>query len=155
MAISPTLQKYLTNHVIAYELLPHSHTTNSLNTANSAHIPGANMAKSVIFEDEDGYLMAVVPATEHVKIRELNQALKRNMGLATEMELHYLFKDCEVGAIPPIGPAYGMETVVDESLMLCNDVYFEAGDHEGLVHVEGTSFRKLLRASLHANICIH
>lgn len=155
MAISPTLQKYLAEHAIAYELLPHSHTATSLNTATAAHIPETNMAKSVILEDENGYLMAVVPATEHVKIRELNQTLHRNMGLATEMELHDLFEDCEVGAIPPIGPAYGMETVVDDSLMQCNDVYFEAGDHEELVHIKGAAFRKLMQASLRANICIH
>lgn len=155
MAISPTLQKYLAGHDIAYELVPHTHTATSLNTAKAAHIPGYNMAKSVILEDDDGYLMAVIPATEHVKIRELNQTLNRNMGLATEMELQRLFQDCEIGAIPPVGSAYGMETVVDESLMTCNDVYFEGGDHEELVHLKGASFRKLMQTSMHVNICMH
>jgi Ala-tRNA(Pro) deacylase len=155
MAMSPTLQKFLTQNAIPYEILPHSHTSTSLNSASAAHIPGNNMAKSVILEDEDGYLMAVIPATRHVKIRELNQTLNRNMGLATEMELYRLFSDCDVGAIPPVGQAYGMVTVVDDSLMQCNDVYFEAGDHEELVHVKGTSFRKLMEKSQHANLCAH
>lgn len=155
MAMSPTLRKFLSDNAIAYELLPHTHTATSLNSASAAHVPGNKMAKSVILEDEDGYLMAVIPATEHVKIRELNQTLNRNMGLATEIELHHLFQDCEIGAIPPVGLAYGVETVVDDSLMLCNDVYFEAGDHEELVHVKGASFRKLMNESLHANLCMH
>lgn len=155
MAMSPTLQKFLTDNAIAYEILPHKKTATSLNSATAAHVPGYKIAKSVILEDEDGYLMAVIPATEHVKIRELNQTLNRNMGLATEMELHHLFMDCDVGAIPPIGIAYGVETVVDDSLMQCNDVYFEAGDHAELIHVKGASFRKMMHDSQHANLCTH
>ena len=155
MAMSPTLQKFLTEHAVPYEILPHTHTATSLNSASAAHVPGNKMAKSVILEDEDGYLMAVIPATEHVKIRELNQVLNRNMGLATEMELRHLFRDCEIGAIPPVGLAFGMQTIVDDSLMRCNDVYFEAGDHEELIHVKGTSFRKLMQDSMHANLCAH
>jgi Ala-tRNA(Pro) deacylase len=155
MAISPTIQKYLTENEIPYEVIAHSHTSTSLNSASAAHIPGSKMAKPVILEDEDGYLMAVIPATEHVKIRELNQSLNRNMGLATEMELHSLFKDCDIGAIPPIGQAYGVTTVIDESLMQCNDIYFEAGDHEELIHIKGSSFRKLMQNTRHVNLCMH
>jgi Ala-tRNA(Pro) deacylase len=155
MAMSPTLQKFLTDNAIAYEILPHALTSTSLNSASAAHVPGSNMAKSVILEDEDGYLMAVIPATEHVKIRELNQTLHRNMGLATERELYQLFQDCDLGAIPPVGMAYGVATIVDDSLMRSNDVYFEAGDHAELIHVKGASFRKLMQDSLHANLCTH
>ena len=126
-----------------------------MNSASAAHVPGTYVAKPVILEDEDGYLMAVIPANQHVKIRELNQTLNRNMGLATEWELQKLFSDCEVGAIPPIGQAYGITTVIDDSLLQCPDVYFEAGDHEELVHIKGSSFRKLMQASQHAQLCIH
>jgi len=155
MAISPTLRKFLSDNAIAYDILPHSPTVTSLNTAYAARIPGNKMAKSVVLEDEDGYLMAIIPADEHVKIRELNHALHRNMGLATEMELHHLFTDCMIGAIPPVGMAYGVKTVVDDRLLQSDDVYFEGGDHEELVHVKGTSFRKMMNHSQHANLCTH
>ncbi|MBI1421934.1 MAG: hypothetical protein GC149_00625 [Gammaproteobacteria bacterium] len=155
MAISPTLQKFLNDNAIAYEVLSHSPTATSLNSAHAAHIPGNKMAKPVILEDEDGYLMAVIPANEHVKIRELNHSLKRNVGLATERELYRLFSDCVIGAIPPVGAAYGMQTVVDDSLLQCDDVYFEAGDHEELIHVKGVSFRKMMAHSQHARLCTH
>lgn len=155
MAMSLTLQRFLSQHSIAYEILSHAPTSTSLNSASAAHIPGSKLAKPVILEDEDGYLMAVIPATEHLKIGKLNQTLHRSMGLATEMELHDLFADCETGAIPPIGQAFGMETVVDDSLMQCNDVYFEAGDHNELIHVKGSSFRKMMKDSRHTDLCQH
>lgn len=153
MAIAQTLQKYLADHGVAYDLLPHRHTSSSMNSAQSAHIGGRYLAKSVILEDELGYLMAVVPATEHVKFRKVNHVLNRHFGMAVESELEPLFSDCELGAIPAVGEAYSMETIVDDKLENCSDVYFEAGDHEELVHVKGSSFRKLMKDSHHATIC--
>jgi len=153
MAIALTLQKYLADNGVAYDLLPHHHTSSSMNTAKSAHIPGKNLAKSVILEDENGYLMAVIPATEHVKFRKVNHAVNRHMGMATESELESLFFDCELGAIPAVGEAYSMESIVDDKLEDCSDIYFESGDHEKLVHIKGSSFRKLMKYSQHASIC--
>jgi Ala-tRNA(Pro) deacylase len=77
------------------------------------------------------------------------------LGLATESELVGLFKDCEIGAIPPIGPAYGIETVVDDSLLQENDVYFEAGDHEELIHVSGKQFRDLVAGARYGRFSHH
>jgi len=58
-----------------------------------------------------------------------------------------LFDDCEPGAVPPLGPAYGIETLLDESLTSVADVFFEAGDHELLVHLRGEIFQALLRGA--------
>jgi len=153
MALALTLQKYLAEKGVAYDLLPHTHTSSSMNTAGAAHIEAEFLAKSVILEDEDGYLMAVVPATKHVKIGKVNQALNRHMGLATEPELESLFFDCKLGAIPAVGTAYSMETIVDDHLSEYPDIYFEAGDHKELVHMTGRSFRRLMKHSAHAKIC--
>jgi len=153
MTMARTLQTYLAHKGIAYDILPHRHTDTSINSANTAHIPAEQLAKSVILEDENGYVMAVIPADRHVRIGRLNQLLNRRMGLATEAELPPLFADCDPGAVPPLGDAYGIATVVDESLDDCPDIYLEAGDHEDLIHLKGTAFRRLMRGSQHARIC--
>jgi Ala-tRNA(Pro) deacylase len=65
----------------------------------------------------------------------------------SEDELDEVFYDCERGAVPPLGPEYRVPTVVDPGLRSVADVYFEAGDHEGLIHVDQTGFRKLMRGA--------
>jgi Ala-tRNA(Pro) deacylase len=152
MTMANTLRKYLAEHGVSYDVLPHRHTATTMNAATTAHVPAEKVAKPVILEDETGYLMAVVPANHHVKIGKLNKLLGRHMGLATEPELKTLFADCELGAIPPVGEAYGIETVVDQSLTECPDIYMEAGDHEDLIHLKGASFRKLMKHAQHATI---
>ena len=153
MAIAQSLQKYLAENGVAYETVHHAHTNSSMNSAASAHIPGTLLAKSVILEDEDGYLMAVVPATEHVKIRKVNHALNRHVGIATEPELESLFEDCELGAIPAVAKPYSIEAVIDHKFDDCSDIYLEGGDHEELVHIKGAAYRRLMKHSQHASIC--
>ena len=145
MAISITLKEYLDEKGVDYEVLKHPYTYSSMDTAASAHVPGSKLAKSVVLEDSKGFLMAIVPTTHHVEIDQLSYQLNRPLELATEHELSELFTDCDVGAIPPIGEAYGMDMLVDESLTQSSDVYFEAGDHTCLVHVSGDDFKELMR----------
>ncbi len=144
MPIAPTLREYLDHCGTPYELLQHAYTSDSLHTAGAAHIPGDQLAKSVVLEDEYGYLLAILPASHHVELGVLHARFNRMLGLATERELGTLFPDCEEGAIPPLGRAYGVDVVVDDSLAWQPDIYFEAGDHTALVHVSGEAFQELL-----------
>ena len=144
MSIAITVSDFLAEHDVEYDVLLHAHTTSSGETAESSHVPGTRLAKSVVLEDDQGYLMVVLPASRQVDLGELHRVLNRNLGLAMENELGHLFSDCEVGALPAIGPAYGVETIVDDSIAEQPEVYFEAGDHEQLIHVSAEVFQTLL-----------
>ena len=71
--------------------------------------------------------------------------LGKRLGLASEDEVAKLFEDCDRGAVPPIGAAYGVPVVIEEGLVNAPEVYFEGGDHATLVHVSGEAFRKLMK----------
>lgn len=155
MAIAITLQNYLDRAGIDYDVLSHTHTNASIDTAKVSHIPSDQFAKSVILEDDDGYLMAVIPATHHIEIGQLSRQLERRLGLATEQELASLFSDCELGAIPPVGEAYQMDMVIDDALQDCSDIYFEAGDHIEVIHMRGDDFQHLMQHSRHGHFSRH
>ena len=144
MTMARRLRWYLDSHDIDYDLLPHSHTSTSAESAEVAHVPKDRLAKCVVLEDERGYLMAILPASRRVSLEELYRRLHRRLELATEEELVSLFDDCELGACPPIARAYGIPSIVDETLLSLPEVYFEAGDHEDLVHMSGIDFLGLV-----------
>jgi len=143
MTIANRLKAHLEAHSIAYELIPHPHTESSMVTAAAAHVPGDRLAKAVILRDGDDYLMAVVPSDYHVHLGALHRQLGREVGLATEPEVASLFPDCDEGAAPPVGAAYGLKAMVDKGLLGEPEVFFEAGDHENLVRVNGRDFTAL------------
>ncbi len=155
MAVAMTLQDYLDRWGVEYEVVPHPYTGSSLETAEAAHIPGDSLAKCVVTEDYRGYLMVVVPASHQVEFEQLDDALDRRLELATEQELSDIFTDCEIGAIPPLGEAYGIDVALDDSLTDCKDIYFEAGDHTELIHLSGEDFRDLMAGAEHGRYSTH
>ena len=144
MTIASRVANYLVEQDADFDLLDHPHSATSMESAQLAHVPGDRIAKSVVLEDDRGYLLAVLPASCRVDLGELHRQTQRSLGLATEYELGALFEDCEPGAVPPLGPAYDIETIIDDTLAEQPDIYFEAGDHEQLVHVSGETFETLL-----------
>lgn len=149
MPAAQTVVNYLQTHQIPYTILPHRRTVSSRETAEAAHVSVEQMAKAVIFWDPVGYLMAVVPGDRHVGVDTLSSKVGRKLMLADESRIAPVFGDCDLGAIPPIGPAYGMETIVDDSLVGLPDIYFEAGDHEDLIRVDGEQFLRMLNPAQH------
>lgn len=149
MPIAKRLQWYLEAAGVEYEVLPHPRSQYSAQTARRSRVPLHCLAKPVLFEDEYGYVMAVVPAARRVDVERLGQQLHRHLELATEAEVDDLFEDCEHGAMPALGTPYQIPTVYDDSLAGLEDVYFEAGDHDDIVHMSGEAFLELLSESLH------
>ena len=144
MAIAPKLKTYLDQQSADYQLVSHPHTESSMVTAAAAHVSGDQLAKAVIVKDDEAFLMVVVPSDCHVHLGRLHKHLGREVGLATEEELVRLFPDCDEGAAPPLGAAYNIKSLVEESLTELPDVFFESGDHRSLVHVTGEQFTTLI-----------
>lgn len=151
MAIAKTVKWFLDSHHLSYEVLRHPHTSSSKQTADAAYIWRDQLAKSVLLEDERGYVMAVLPASHRVDLKKLRRKMRRKLELATEAELAEIFTDCEIGAIPPLGAAYGVPVVYDDHLRKLGSVYFEGGDHEGLVYMGGSEFMSLLEGAPHGD----
>ncbi len=144
MSMSATLEECLRSKGARYDIVRHPYSHSSVETAVAAHVPGDRLAKTVVLEDEHGYVAAVLPSTHSVRLSELWAKTGRHLTLAKETDMRELFKDCDLGALPPVGMAYGMQTYLDETLTRQPDVYFEAGDHEALVHMDADAFLALM-----------
>ena len=148
MSIAPQLRQYLDEAKADYDIVDHQPTQSALDSARSANIPAERVAKAVLLDtDEENHLLAVVPADRKVELSELRSELGRKPRLSNEAEIGKLFRDCEVGALPPVG--YGLTTIIDDSLDRQPDVYFEAGDHKSLVHMNRDQFSRLTRDARH------
>jgi Ala-tRNA(Pro) deacylase len=155
MGVATTLQDYLESRGIAYEVVEHPHTDSAMRAAEAAHVPGDQVAKPVLLGDDHSYLLAVIPATHRLELDRLNQMMARSLEMLPEDEIEATFTDCERGAIPAIGEAYGVDVVIDPSLMHQADVYFESGDHEHLIHLHGDVFRGLMEHAPRAQVSHH
>ncbi len=143
MAIAVQLTKYLASQGAAYDVVGHRPTISAEAAAQQARIPSDHMLKAILLRDKNGYVLAVLPASERLDLARIRIILRRRVRLATEVEIAQVFADCEPGAIPAIGAAYNLDTLVDDALADRSEVYFEGGDHRSLIHMNGADFWQL------------
>jgi len=152
MSISPTLSNYLKESGARYDLCAHPHSRTSAETARLAHVPERLLAKSVVLEDDDGVVVAVVPADSRVRLSALARLLGRSgLRLCDEATIREKFTDCDPGAVPAFAMAWGLETAVDDELVRNADVYVECGDHEQLLHMSRGQFSDLMSHARHGH----
>ena len=72
---------------------------------------------------ELGYLLAVVPSTHRIDLGTLQSLAGTRLGLASETEIGEVVSDCDFGAVPPVGAAYGADVILDDSLNDVPEVY--------------------------------
>ena len=154
MAIAPILQKHLDRNV-TYEVITHDPTMSSTRTAQACHVSGDRLAKAIVLRHDGRYMLAVLPATHHVRLADLKMQIGDDVDLADENEIRQLFPDCALGAVPPVGECYELDVIVDDSIQEQPDVYLEGGDHATLVHLDRAQFARLMAEAQHGRFSVH
>ena len=154
MTIAPTLQKYMDEQGIRYDLVPHEPTLWARGSAHAGHIPSDRLAKAVVLGDGGRYTLAVLPASHHLQLSDLRMALGQEVHLASEPEAADVFRDCALGAAPAVGACYGLDVIIDSSIDQQPELYFEGGDHATLVHVSGAEFARLNPQAQHGSFSV-
>ncbi len=143
------LKEFLDSQGVKYVTIGHSAAFTAQEIAASAHIPGKELAKTVIVELDGRLAMAVLPASLKIDFDRLQQAAgAKKAGLADEVQFADLFPGCEVGAMPPFGNLYGMEVYVSECLAEDEEIAFNAGSHTELVRLAYADFERLVQPKL-------
>ena len=140
------LEKFLDNNNIKYVTISHSAAYTAQEVAASAHIPGKQLAKTVMVKLNGEMAMAVLPASHKVDFDLLKEAIGASkVELASEEEFKDKFPECEVGAMPPFGNLFGIEVFVTESLAEDEEIAFNSGSHTELIRMSYKDFEALVK----------
>lgn len=138
------LMEYLDSKGVSYETTQHRPTFTAQQMAAEEHVPGMNVAKPVVVKADKTYYLCVLPACCKIDMDQLKTQLgAKQLALADEEELSRLFEDCALGAEPPFGDLYGLETIMDAALESDPFIVFQAGSHELAVRMDLADYKKL------------
>ena len=149
------LTRVLDEAGVGYELLPHAHTESALAEAEALGVEPAEVAKTIVVTSPEGYVRAVLPASERIdlhKLRELRGSSSKDMHLASEEDLARDYPEFELGAVPPIGGARRDPVVLDSRLSERDSIVLEAGTHETSVRMSPSDLVSLAGAEV-GDIC--
>jgi Ala-tRNA(Pro) deacylase len=139
------LKEFLDKEHVKYVTINHSPAFTAQEIAATAHIPGKELAKTVVVKIDGEMAMMVTAANEQVKLNSLKESLGANaVDLASEYEFKDAFPDCETGAMPPFGNLYGMKVFVSQALREDDQIAFNAGSHSELIRLPYTEFERLV-----------
>lgn len=137
------LKEYLDSQNIEYVSIYHAAASTSQRIAATSHIPGKELAKTVMLKVDGKMVMAVLPASHNINFDLFKKTANADrVELAGEMAFVNLFPDCEVGAMPPFGNLYGMDVYVAKILSEDEDIAFNAGTHTELIRMAYEDFLK-------------
>jgi len=140
------LKEFLDSNKVKYVAISHSQAFTAQEIAASAHIPGRQLAKTVMVTLDGEMAMAVLPATDRVDLKLLKKAAGvKKAKLAGEQEFKDLFPDCEIGAMPPFGNLYDLDVYVAASLVEGEEIAFNAGSHTELIRMAYADFERLVK----------
>ncbi len=140
------LKEFLDRENVRYVVIHHSPAFTAQEIAASAHVPGQELAKTVMVKVDGRMAMAVLPASFRVDMDLLRDALgAAEVQLASEREFKDMFPACEVGAMPPFGNLYDMDVYVSESLTEDEQIAFNAGSHTELIRMAYADFERLVQ----------
>ena len=143
------LRRFLEENHVRFVTISHSPAFTAQEIAASAHIPGKELAKTVMVKIDGEMAMAVLPATDKVSARRLEEITGASeVELASEAEFSDLFPACELGAMPPFGNLWDIPVFVDQRLREDEHIAFNAGSHTELVKVPYSDFERLVEPTV-------
>ena len=149
------ITEYLDKNKVKYQVCSHRPTFTAQHMAAEEHVPGMDVAKPVLVQADGKYYMCVLPACCKVDLDKLSEQLGvKEVHLATEKEMAKIFPDCELGAEPPFGNMFDLETLMDKGLGEDGYVVCQAGTHEQAVRIELEDYKKLTNPRI-LEFCYH
>ena len=140
------MKEYLDGEKVKYVTISHSPAFTAQEVAQSAHVKGKELAKTIIVTLDGKMAMAVLPANRKIVLQDLREVTGSDeVRFASEDEFKARFPDCETGAMPPFGNLYGMEVYAAQALAENEEITFNAGSHTEVVKLGYRDYERLVQ----------
>jgi len=139
------LRRFLEDNYVKFVTISHSPAFTAQEIASTVHLPGKELAKTVMVKLDGKLAMAVLPAPDKLSAKRLREVTgAEEVELASEEDFARVFPNCEVGAMPPFGNLWDMPVLVDRKLREDEEIAFNAGSHTELVKLDYADFERLV-----------
>src|SRR5438105_122779 len=139
------VSQFLEERQVTFETMLHPPAFTAQKRARFLHITGRQVIKCVLLASGTGFILAILRSIDQVDLEALGAYLGVPVRLADEDNIADQFRDCERGAMTPFGSAYGMRTLLEESIRPEHFILFEAQQHAVAIRIKCRDFEMLER----------
>lgn len=143
------LKQFLNLNEINYLIIQHSPAFTAQGVAEAAHVSGRHFAKTVMVALDGRLALVVIPATRKVDLQSLARVVGAGQAvLASEPQFRDRFPDCDLGAMPPFGNLFGMQTYVSQDLSQAREIAFNAGSQSEVMLLSWQDYAELVKPTV-------
>lgn len=143
------LIEFLRENSIKFVIISHSPAYTALEIAESAHVPGQVLAKTVMVDIDGKLSMAVLPASRMINLETFKESVgAKRVVLSCEQEFARRFPGCELGSMPPFGNLYGMDVYLSPELAKDDEIAFNAGSLSELILLPYADYIRLVKPKI-------
>jgi Ala-tRNA(Pro) deacylase len=148
--VATDLRQELERAGFDYDVIDHRRTETARDEAEAIGVPPEQVAKTVVLTTVEGYVRAVVAASDHLDLHKARRLLggDKHARLATEAELVFAYPMYELGAVPPFGVPAGDRVLFDQRLAERDSVLLEAGSHKESLRIKTADLLALTKAEV-------
>lgn len=148
MSLPPSVAQHLERHALPYRIV-HCPAIESLaQAAFHLEIPARQVVRSVLLQDREGLIMAILPLDHILDFQRLCAILQRDVEPLYGSATQHFFEQyqCSAGCQPPLPGAFAINALVDASLSVDPKatLYCDAGNGNALLQMRAAHFQQLL-----------
>jgi CheY-like chemotaxis protein/prolyl-tRNA editing enzyme YbaK/EbsC (Cys-tRNA(Pro) deacylase) len=149
MAVPHWFRRILNHYDVPFEEIPHPPTYTASELAQTLHVTGHRVAKTVFFAGDRHPIAVVLPANTPVDPARVGAVLGGGkIRFASETEIAGWFKGCEPGAVPPLKLRGDERILMDRSLAHFGTMVFPAGSLGLAVSVKFRDWYRMVRPGI-------
>jgi Ala-tRNA(Pro) deacylase len=146
MAVPLWLQRILKHYEVPFEVHTHPPAFSASYLAQSLHISGHRVAKTVFLTDGKRPIAVVLPANTYVDPQRVAKVVgTAEIRFASEPEIAGWFKGCQPGGVPPLRLRGNERILMDRSLAHFGKLTFAAGNLDTAVTVRFRDWYRMVR----------
>jgi len=169
MAIPKKITKFLDNSKVKYEIIKHRTVYTAFDKSQTLKVKPRIIGKTLVVKLDKKLAFVLIPADKNLDKKGLKKIAKakkvdastssastlsscRRVDFLKENQMKKIFKGIKIGATPPFGTLWKINTIVDKKLLLNPKIIINSGDYNFSIKVASGSFKKLIPDLILANI---
>ncbi|WP_404368899.1 HDOD domain-containing protein [Marinobacter sp.] len=155
MALSTRLELYLSRKGIPFDEISVTPGSNFEAAVLHSGLPREEVIRASLLIDLRGVVMAVHPFDARLDLEAVQKLTSRRLQPLTGPQADRLYDDCQPGFHPPIGGAWELPVLVEESVMSMPRAVMAGGSDRSLIAMEGRALRLALAGARKAHLVLN
>jgi len=145
MAIPQKIIKFLNKSKIKYQTIEHRTVYTAFDKANTLKVSPKIIGKTLVVKLDKLPALVLIPADKILNKQKLKKIAKaKNIDFIKEAWMKKNIKGVKVGAIPPFGNLWKMQTFAEKSLFNQSKIIINSGFYDSSIKINPKDLKKML-----------